>query len=317
MIDLKNKRTMVLGSTSMIGSAVCRVLESKGAVVDPVQHFETDLLSLTETKKRFEYTKPELVVALQGYNGGITFNKLLPATIFERTTRMALNVLSCCSTYNVQKTLTILTSCAYSASDKPLKETKFLSSIPHDSVACHAHSKRAMFLYGLFLSRQFNTNIVSVIINNSFGPKDSFDPQKTKVVGALIKKFVEAKEKDYDEVIVLGTGNPRREFIYAPKVAEGIVEALINYDVVEVPLNIGTGIDYSIKELAELIANIVDYKGKIVYDSSKPDGAMKKLLDVGRMRKLLPNFNPNFNLREALTETIEWYKGFAKNEQRN
>jgi nucleoside-diphosphate-sugar epimerase len=299
-------KVLVTGASSMIGRPTCDLLEEQYEV-DKVLHCETDLLSLVETKKRFAQFKPDYVIALQGYNGGINFNKLLPATIFERTTEMALNVLTCCSMFNVKKVVTVLTSCAYPNTGQPLKEEEFLSGVPHESVMCHAYAKRNLFLYGLLLNKQYGLNVVSCIFNNCYGPYDSFDLEKTKVVGALIRKFIEAKENNSDKVVIWGTGNQRRELLYSRDAAKGLVTLLNEYNDVKTPINIGSGTDYSIKELAVTIKNVVGYEGELFFDTSKPDGQMSKVLDVSKMNKLFPYLDVYTPIEKGLKETVKWF----------
>ncbi len=305
-MEIANSRCLVTGGNSMLGRNISNILRREGAIVDDVPHHTCDLLSHEETRIRFESFRPEYVIHCAGYNGGIAWNESLPATIFERNTRMGLNVLNCASSYKVHKVVNILTSCAYPNLEEPLKEEWFLTSEPHSSVACHAYAKRNLLIYGNQLFKQYGLKVVNVIFNNCLGPRDSFDLKKTKVAGALIRKFIEAKENK-NNVIVWGSGNQRRELLFSEDAARGAIEVLKFYDEINLPINIGTGSDVSIKELAFKIKDIVGFEGEIIFDTSKPDGQKRKILDITRMNKYLPNFKADTPLDEALRKTIKWY----------
>lgn len=313
MIDLKNKRIMVTGGTSMLGACTCKELEKKGALVDEVPHKECDLLDEKDVNKRFSEFMPDMVVHCAGFNGGISFNKQFPATIYYRTAQMGLNVLTACAINDVKKVVSILPSCAYSAFDKDdeprqlLMEKDFLNGSSHESVFCHGESKRILYNYSRQLHKQFNLNYVCAILNNCMGPRDSFDPDKTKVVGALIKKFVDAKRNGAPHVEVFGTGAAKREFLFSEDAGEGIVRVLESYDDPTLPINLGGGTEISIKKLAEKIKGLVGYEGKIKYLSEYPDGQLRKLLSDTRTKDLL-GWSPKTRIDTALKRTIEYYE---------
>lgn len=304
----KNDRVMVTGGTSMIGSGICDILVSKGVIVDPVPHKECDLLFEENCDNRFKSFNPDYVIHAAGYNGGIKWNKLLPSTIFERNVRMGINILNSCVKFNVKKVVTILTSCAYPDLECPLKEEMLLSGEPHPSIICHSYAKRSLFIYGKLLNQQHKLNVVSIIFNNCYGPKDNFDLDKTKFAGALVRKFIEAKENNYPFVEVWGTGNVRRELLYSHDASLGAIEALSCYEEISLPLNIGWGIDFSIKRIAEMIKDISGYQGEIVFNPEKPEGQKRKILDVNRMVKYLPNYFPSVSIKQGLKNTIEAYE---------
>jgi GDP-L-fucose synthase len=274
----------------------------------PLRHCEgANLCDFDETMDVFLSLRPDYVIHCSGYNGNIEMNKREPAYIYYRTAQMASNVLTVAKSCKVEKVVSLVSSCSYPDGLELLKEEEFLNGAPHNSVNAHGFAKRVLFEYSLQLKKQFDLTSVCVILNTCFGPYDSYDLNKTKVVGSLIKRFVDAKEEGLDEVTLWGSGTVRRELCYAADAAVGVVNVLKYYEDTELPINWGMGWDITIKDLAELVCYVVGYTGKIKWDTSKPDGQRKKLLDVTRARKLFPPHNFRI-LFDSLSETIQWYK---------
>jgi|SRR5690606_12074578 len=307
----KGDRVMIPGGESMIGSAVADLLELNGAVVDRCPHSDIDFMwPLTSITKRFVQFEPDYVINCCGYNGGIEFNRNSPAEIYYNTASANLNILAVASFfYPVRKIVSIISSCALpDCGNEVLKQGSLNSGPPNKSVDCHGYSKRVSQQFSEMLNRQFGTRAVCVVLQNSFGPRDRFDPERSKVVGGLIRKFVEAYESGAPSVTLWGSGSPQREFIYCYDAAQAIIQALLWYENVEIPLNIGSRQEVTIRELAEMIAEIVGYTGKIEWDTSRPDGQMRKYLDSEEFfsrPELCVKMTP---LRDALESTIEWYK---------
>jgi GDP-L-fucose synthase len=300
-------KVLVTGSTSMVGGSVCEVLKKQGHTVHEAKHSECDLLSLEQTQTMMSLFKPEMVVHAAGYNGGIEWNRLYPETIFSRTARMALNVLEAAIGSDVTRVLSIISSCAYPDKGQDvLVASDMWYGLPNPTVECHGLSKRILHAYSRQINKQHNKNYVCAVLTNCYGPRDNTDPLKTKVVMALIKKFVEAQQTKQPEVICWGTGSPRREFMYCEDAAEALVKVLFEWHQSDL-INVGVGYDVSIKELSETIANLVGYKGKIVWDTAKPDGQMKKMLDSSAL-----GYKPKTLLAEGLVKTIEWFKEVNK-----
>lgn len=296
-------RLLVTGANSMIGRQVIELAKDKYEVL-PATHQAWDLTCPYETQAMFQM-RPDYVIHLAGYNGGIEFNRMYPDEIFEKTVKMAINVLSCCRDFKVIKTLSVLASCSYpnNSSDLPMSEEQLWTGLPNASVECHGLAKRILDAYSRQLCKT-GTPCYCAILNNSFGPFDRFDPLRGKVVSALIKRFVDAERNGLPEVICWGTGAPLREFIYCRDAAACLLQALDKYDEPG-PINISSGDEISIKELTELIVELTGYNGKVVWDSSKPDGQMRKSLDITKMnRHIKHQFT---DIKEALKETIEWY----------
>ena len=308
MIELKNTKVLVTGASSMIGRAVINKLEERGANIVKIFHEECDLLSWPQTIKIFNTHKTDYCIHAAGYNGNIRFNNLYPSDIFYNTTIMGLNVLKACALTGVKKVVTPLASCAYRSTNEQLKESDFNIGMPDESVEAHGLSKKTIYHFSRQLYKQYNINAVCTIFNTAYGPYDSFDINKTKVVGGLIKKFVTAVKNKDKEVECWGTGAPRRELIYCNDAAEGIIQALEKYSDVKQPINIGYNQDISVRELANLIADLTGFGGKLTWDVSKPDGQYRKILDSSRMKKYEISITDRTSLRDGLLKTIEWYK---------
>jgi len=308
MIELKNSKVLVTGASSMIGRVVIKKLEQRGAIVAAVLHEEYDLLNWSDTIDAFKKHKPDYCVHAAGYNGNIRFNKLYPSDIFYNTTTMGLNVLKACALTGVKKVITPLASCAYRSTDEILKEVDFNIGMPDESVEAHGLSKKAIYHFSRQLCKQYDISAVCTIFNTAYGPGDSFDVDKTKVVGGLIKKFSTAVKNGDEEVECWGTGKPRRELIYCEDAAEGIIQALEKYSDVKQPINIGYNEDISIKELADMIADLTGFQGKITWDLTKPDGQYRKLLDPSRMKEHKISIVNKTSLRNGLLKTIRWHK---------
>lgn len=309
---------LVTGSSSMIGQAVLeslnkRSIESVGTIhihSSPATHIANiDLLDwnntfdvISEVKNRFNI---EGVIHLAGENGNIQYNAKYPFDIAWKTTQIGLNIIRATVECRIPKILSVLASCSYGGEDV-LEEEKLWYSPASPSVECHGISKR--FLH--HLSRQANkktsTLATCAILNNSFGPGDSYNVNKTKVIGGLIVKFCEAVKNKDPDVLLWGSGAPLREFVYCKDAGEALVETYLNYNDNELPLNIGSDNECTIKELAELIADLTGFQGDIVWNTDMPDGQMRKKLDLTRMHQFIQFEQTPFT--QALRETIDWYK---------
>lgn len=300
-------KLLITGADSMIGRHIMARPELIHYNVVGVKKCDYDLTDQNQTNIMFMHHRPNYVVHLAGYNGGIEFNRRFGDIIYERTVRMAINVLSCARDYGVTKCLSVLASCSYpnSASDVPMVETDLWNGAPNPSVECHGSAKRVLDVYSRLLCATGKTIANTAIMNNSFGPYDRFDPLRGKVVSALIRRFVEATETNAEKVICWGTGAPLREFIYANDAAGYLIQIMENFHDWDT-INVSSGSEISIKELTELIVEITGYKGKVEWDTSKPDGQMRKALDLTKMKQYV-NISVT-DMRLALTETINWYK---------
>ena len=306
MIDIKDKIVLVTGGEGFLGRAIVDKLLEKGAKPIVLRHGDVNLHDLQTLIHYLGSVKPDYCIHAAGYNGGIEFNRMYPADILFSNSIMALNLHHACEWAGVKKLISIMTSCAYPDTGMEiLKEEDFWNGLPNETIRAHGIAKRVLQAASEAYSKQYEFNSVSVCVTNLYGPNDTFNLIRTKVVGALIKKFVEAKINEDDQVECWGTGAPMREFMYVDDAAEAIVQALQKYEDNTTPLNIGTGSDISIKQLVEYINEAVDYEGKVFWNTDKPDGQMKKLLSVEKMKEYI-SIEP-IEVKEGIAKTVKWY----------
>jgi len=308
-------RIVLTGSNSMLGIASKKYLENYYYVYS-IPHSHFDLLDYNITKKAFSDVNCEYLIHLAAHNGNIDYNKKYPYDIYFITTQIGLNCLRAVVETGIKKVVSIISSCAYpDMGNRTLYEYDFWNGEPNISVNAHGFAKRTILEFGRQINKQHGIPCVGMVVNTCYGPNDNYSLEKTKVVGSFIKKFIDAKNNDDKEVVCWGSGKARREFIYCEDVGKYVNIVLNHYDDSDYPINIGAGIDYSIKELAEIISGAVGYKGKIVWDTSRPDGQMSKLLDNRRMKSIFGNLEFT-SLEEGINKTVEWYvKHYCANNQ--
>jgi len=306
MINLDQKTVLITGGTGFLGRALRKALKLENAIPVSVGSEHINLLDLYSFIQYLTELKPDYCIHCAGYNGGIEFNRAYPADILYTNTVMGLNVHHACEYVGVKKLMSIMTSCAYPDTGmEVLHEKDFWNGQPNKTIRAHGVAKRILQAASEAYLDQYKFNSVSVCVTNLYGPNDTFNLFRTKVVGALIRKFVEAKQEDGQEVECWGTGNPKREFMYVDDAANAIVQALQKYEEQDKPLNIGTGQDITIKELVEYISDAVGYHGEVVWNTEKPDGQMKKLLSVDRMKEII-QITP-ISVKEGIQKTVDWY----------
>ena len=299
----------VAGHSGLIGSAVVRRLGYEGyRALITRRHSELDLRDAGRVAEFFDELRPEYVILAAGRVGGIIENQTFPADFMDENVAIQLNVLKAARKVGVRKLILFGSSCMYPREcPQPMAEEALLSGKPEPTSLPYAMSK----LLGTYMCLAYNkqdhtTCFIPVIPNSAYGPHDNFDPKSAHVLSALLARFHQAKVTGAESVALWGSGAPRREFIHADDIAAACVQLLKEDDLaVEFPLNIGVGQDVSIKELAELIAGIVDYRGELKWDQTKPDGAPQKLLDSTRIRSL--GWKPQIGLTEGLASTYRWY----------
>ncbi len=315
MIDLKGKRVMVTGSEGFLGTAVTEVLWNRGASIHMCEHrsnryigdYSIDLLERDSIDSFLYRLKPEYVIHCAGYNGGIEFNRLYPADILFQNTTMGLNLFDACVNTSVRKIVAVMTSCAYPDKGwEVLKEKDYWEGQPNPTVRAHGIAKRNLQAAAEAYDKQYKLNGVCACITNLYGPDDTFSFERTKVVGALIRRIVEAKANGDSSITCWGTGNPKREFMYVYDAAEALIRTLECYNDSTTPLNIGTGKEITIRELTEIIRDAVGYEGEIIWDIEKGDGQMRKLLDSVTMRNIL-DYNPPTDVETGINHTVKWY----------
>jgi len=305
----KPSRIYVAGHTGLIGSAVKRALD-RDVFADVItsSHRDLELTNALAVDRFFNNIKPEYVVLAAGRVGGIIENQSYPADFMNTNLAIQLNVLRAAHRTGVRKLVLFASSCMYPREcPQPMPETALFSGYPEPTSLAYAVSMFAGMQMCLAYNQQYGKKcFIPVIPNSAFGPNDNFDPKSGHVLPALISRFHEAKSTGTPSVTLWGSGNPRREFIHADDIADACL-ALLKGDTsqLQFPLNLGTGKDFSIRELAEAIACVVGYTGKLEWDMSQPDGAPRKLLDSSRL--LAFGWRPNVDFMAGLKSTYQWY----------
>lgn len=297
----------------MVGNSIVRQLERRGytGLVTPSSR-DLDLTDQHQVRTFFRSASPDAVILAAAKVGGILANSSYPADFLYRNLIIEANVIDAARESNVAKLVFLASSCAYPRdSVQPMREEELLSGPLEPTNEPYAIAKIAGIKLCESYFRQYDSNFLSVMPTNLYGPNDNFDPETSHVIPALIRKLHEAKRQDAGTVSIWGSGRPRREFMHVDDLAGAVVFVLENVEAESVyrhgisHLNVGTGSDLTILETAELIRDIVGYKGEINLDGSKPDGTLRKLLDVTRMHEL--GWRHRIELREGLERTYDWF----------
>ena len=313
MIDYKNNKIYIAGHKGMVGSAITRELESAGYTNLIYKDFsELDLTRQVEVEKFFDEEKPQVVIIAAAKVGGILANNTYRAEFIYDNLMIESNLINSSHKSGVQKLIFLGSSCIYpKLAKQPLKEEYLLSDYLEFTNEPYAVAKIAGIKLCENYYRQYGSNFYSAMPTNLYGPNDNFNLETSHVLPALIRKFHEAKEGNKTEVILWGTGKPKREFLYVEDLAEAMRFLLENIEAKDIyengisHINVGTGEDLTIAELAGVISEIVGFKGKINYDSSKPDGTPRKLMDVSRINNL--GWKYKTSLQEGIKKAYNWY----------
>jgi GDP-L-fucose synthase len=297
----------VAGHRGLVGSAVWRHLERRGHTrLVGRSSRELDLRDRAAVDAFFDAERPTYVVLAAAKVGGIVANATYPADFISENLRIQVNVLDAAQRVGVTRLLFLGSSCIYPKfADQPIREDSLLTGPLEPTNDAYAIAKIAGVLHVQALRRQHGASFVSAMPTNLYGPGDNFDLETSHVLPAMIRKFAEAKDSGAPSVQLWGTGTPRREFLHVDDVASACVALLERYDEPE-PVNIGVGEDISIRELAELVASVVGYDGALEFDTSRPDGTPRKLLDVSRIQAL--GWKAEIGLRDGLESTYGWYR---------
>lgn len=286
----KNDKIYIAGHRGLVGSAIKREFEEQGFTGILVKtHRELDLTDSAAVAEFFEKEKPQYVILAAAKVGGILGNNTYPVEFFTENMKIQLNVIENSFKNNVKKLLFLGSSCIYPKNaSQPMKEEYLLSSKLEKTNEMYALAKISGLKLCSAYNREYGTDYISVMPCNLYGLNDNYDLKNAHVLPMLVRRFHEAKVNNQSEVIVWGTGMPKREFMYAGDLAKAVVFLLKNKSASEIGefINIGTGEEITILELAELIKEVVGFKGRIVFDTSKPDGTMRKLMDVSRINNL-------------------------------
>lgn len=308
----KNAKIYVAGHRGMVGSAIVRALKSQGYTnIITRTSKELDLRRQIDVEEFFAKEKPDYVFLAAAKVGGILANNEAPADFMYDNMILEMNVIHEAYKNKVKKLMFLGSSCIYPRmAPQPMKENCLLTSELEKTNEAYALAKISGLKYCEYLNRQYNTDFISVMPTNLYGPNDNYHPEHSHVLPALIRRFHEAKENNLSEVVIWGTGTPLREFLYVDDLADACVYLMNTYSGNET-VNLGTGKELSIKELAELVKKVVGFKGNITFDTTKPDGTPRKLLDVSKLEKL------GWKYKTELEDGIKLaYEDFLNNDMR-
>jgi len=302
----RNDRIYVAGHTGLVGSAIMRRLQAEGHTgLITRTHSELDLSSQRDVDAFFSATKPDYVFMAAAKVGGIQANSSFPAEFIYSNLSIQTNIIHTAWKNNVKKLLFLGSSCIYPKhAQQPVKEDYLLTGPLETTNEWYAVAKIAGIKMCQAYRRQYGFNAIAAMPTNLYGPGDNFDLENSHVLPALLRKFHEAKKTNKDKVIIWGSGQPRREFMHVDDLADASVFLMQNYDQERI-INVGTGKDISISELADVIRDISGFQGRLEFDTTKPDGTPRKLLDVSRLDEL--GWKPGIGLEQGIKDTYNWY----------
>jgi GDP-L-fucose synthase len=310
-MELRNKRVIVTGGTGFLGSHLVERLRALGvASIESPRSRDCDLVDPVAVRTLYERVRPDMVFHLAARVGGIGANQKNPGAYFHDNMMMGVNVLEQARHVGIEKVLMVGTICAYPKfAPVPFREADLWNGYPEETNAPYGVAKKALMVMADAYRRQYGLNAICLLPVNLYGPRDNFDLEMSHVIPAMIRKFSEAEARSEREVLLWGDGSPTREFLYVDDCADALVLAAQHYDQSE-PVNVGAGFEIGIRELAELTAKLCGFSGKLRWDTSRPNGQQRRMLDTTLARERF-GFQAKISLEEGLSRTIAWYKAAA------
>ena len=307
MTDLTSKRVAVTGGSGFLGRHVAAALVEQGSTVLVPRKAQYDLTREADVERMYAELAPDIVIHLAAVVGGIGANRDSPGRFFFENVMLGALTMEFARRIGVEKFVGIGTICAYPRlAPVPFLERDLWNGYPEETNAPYGIAKKMLLVQGQAYRQEYGFNAIHLLPVNLYGPHDNFDPKTSHVIPALIRKCVDAVEAGAPEVVCWGTGNATREFLFVEDCARAIVLATERYDDPE-PVNIGAGFEIGIRDLAELIAEQTGFRGRLVFDRSKPDGQPRRMLDVSRAEKRF-GFKATTDFRAGLRRTIDWYR---------
>lgn len=308
-----NKRVCVTGGDGFLGSFVQKTLKEHGATEIFIPTIDKyDLTDINDVRRMLKDSQPDLIIHLAALAGGIGANRARPAEFFYKNLMMGVPLLHEAWEQGVSKFVAIGTICAYPKfTPVPFKEENLWEGYPEETNAPYGLAKKMLLVQSQAYREQYDFNSIFLLPVNLYGPRDNFNLETSHVIPALIRKMIDAEDLGEEKVVLWGDGSPTREFFYAGDAARGIVLAAERYNSSE-PVNLGAGMEISIKDLALLIAKLTGFSGEIVWDTSKPNGQPRRALDTSRAKEYF-NFEAEMPFEEGLKETIQWFKENKEN----
>lgn len=306
-----NKKIVITGGNGFFGSHIVKRLKKISCeVFIPMTKDGIDFRKKKDCLSYFRKTRPDIVINCAANQGGIAYHKGKQANLFMDNIMMGIFLMLAAREAGVDKFINIVAGCSYPGylDTDEMNEDDYWNGRIHESIFSYGFSRKASVVYGLALKKQYNFNSIHLIMANMYGPGEHFNPEQSKALAGLVKKIYEAKKNKLPEVEVWGTGKPVRDWLYVKDGVEGVLLAGAVYNDIE-PMNIATGVGISVKDLATTIKKVIGYKGKLAYNTSKPDGALHKTFGTAKMKKEL-KWMPKRSIEDGIKETVAW---FSKN----